>query len=99
MQVNQVVSAVVSNSGMSYNAVSAKLCKSREYARNIAVRASAPRLDTVADIADVCGYDLQLVRRDTGATVTVTPPRRASMDRDAGGESNDLDGGGNGGGE
>lgn len=98
MQVNQVVSAVVSNSGMSYNAVSAKLCKSREYARNIAVRASAPRLDTVADIADVCGFDLQLVRRDTGATVTVTPPRRASMDRDAGGAVDDPDDAWNGGG-
>lgn len=98
MQVNQVVSAVVCYSGMSYNAVSAKLGKSREYARNIAVRTSAPRLDTIADIADVCGYDLQLVRRDTGAMVTVTPPRRASMDRDAGGAVDDLDDAGNGGG-
>lgn len=79
MQVKELVSALVKRSGKSANALSADLGKSREYVRNIAVRAAAPRLDTIADIADVAGVDVVLVDRATGETVgVVEPPRRAA---------------------
>lgn len=96
MLVNELIDFVVKTSGMPGERISLELKRSRSFVSVVRSSARTPRIDTVADIADVCGYDLQLVRRDTGATVTVTPPRRASMNRDAG---HDQDGAGNGGGE
>ena len=81
MQVKELVGALVRKSGKSANALSADLGKSREYVRNIAVRAAAPRLDTIADIADVAGCDLVIVDRATGETVgVVDPPRRSASE-------------------
>lgn len=98
MLVNELIDFVAKTSGMPGERISLELGRSRSFVSVVRSSARTPRVDTVADIADVCGYDLQLVRRDTGATVTVTPPRRASMDRDAGGAVDDLDDAGNGGG-
>lgn len=75
MQVNKLIAALVERSGKSFNAVSAELGRSREYARQASSK-QAPSIATVTDIADACGYDVQLVSRDTGAAITVTPPRR-----------------------
>ena len=76
MQVNEVIRFLVDNAGTNCNAAAAALGRSREYVRNAAARPS-PSLATVADVADVCGVDVVLVDRATGAALgTVTPPRR-----------------------
>lgn len=78
MQVNNVMRALVERSGKSYRQVSAELGKSATWASNVAMPTRTPRLDTVADVADVAGCDVCIIDRDTGAVVaTVTPPRRA----------------------
>ena len=77
MQVNEVLRFVISSCDLSYRQVSATLGKSPNWAGIVSMPSRTPSTATLADVADVCGYDLQLVRRDTGATVTVTPPRRA----------------------
>ena len=81
MQVNKVVSLLINHSGMNTNHVSTVLGKSREWARQAARLDRVPRLDTVANVADVCGVDVVLVDRETGAALgTVTPPRREADD-------------------
>ena len=99
MQVDAIIRALIDRSQFSYNGISRELGKSREWARLTSKPGRTPRLDTVADVADVAGCDVCIIDRETGAVVaTVTPPRRASMDRDAGGAVSDLEGAGNGGG-
>lgn len=75
MQVNEVIKTIVKLSGSNPHAAAAALGKSREYVRNAAARPS-PALATVADVADVCGYDLIIRDRRTGSEAAITPPRR-----------------------
>lgn len=78
MQVNELIAKLVAHSGKSYNAISAELGKSREHVRNVATRTNAPRVDTLADIADVAGVDVALIDRGTRSVIgRVDPPRRA----------------------
>lgn len=77
MQVDCIMRAIVERSGLSYNAFSSAMGKSREWARITSQAGRTPRLDTVADAADVAGCDVCIIDRETGAVVaTVTPPRR-----------------------
>lgn len=76
MKVNEVAASLIGLSGMSANAVSAALGRSREWARQAARPDRTPRLDTVADIADACGCDIVIVRRETGERVGVVEPPR-----------------------
>lgn len=76
MQVNEVISVMLSHCPKSQEAVSIELGRAKSWASVVKSSSRIPRLDTVTDIADACGYDVQLVSRDTGAAITVTPPRR-----------------------
>lgn len=81
MQVNKVASRLITRSGLATNAVSSALGKSREWARQASRLDRIPRLDTIADIADVAGCDLVIVDRATGDTVgVVEPPRRSASE-------------------
>lgn len=76
MKPSEVVGKLIEHSGKSANSLSYQLGRSREYVRNTSTKAS-PGLATVADVADVCGVDVVLIDRATGAALgTVTPPRR-----------------------
>ena len=78
MQVDRVIRALIDHSGMSGNAVSAALNRSREWARITSQPGRVPRIDTVADVADVAGCEVVIIDRTTGETVaTIDPPRRA----------------------
>ncbi|WP_281657204.1 hypothetical protein [Collinsella stercoris] len=79
MQVDRIIRTLIDRSGLSMNGMSAALGKSREWARLTAKPGRVPKLDTVADVADVAGCDVAIIDRETGAVVaTVTPPRRAA---------------------
>ena len=58
--------------------VSRALGKDPTWCRNTSRPGRSPALATVADVADVLGYDVAVVDRATGDVVAVVdPPRRA----------------------
>lgn len=76
MQVKDVISALVAHSGQSARGISATLGKSPNWAAMAAQR--TPRLDTLADVADLAGCDVVIIDRATGERLgTIEPPRRA----------------------
>lgn len=79
MQVNTCIREIVGKRGVSMRSVSADLGKSSEFVRNVAVASRSPALATVADVADVLGYRLDVVDVATGERVgTIEAPRRAA---------------------
>ncbi len=77
MQVDSVIREIIKKRGASMRGVSASLEKSQAWARNVAAPGRSPALATVADIADVLGYDVAIIDRETGEQVgTIEPPRR-----------------------
>lgn len=78
MQVNKVISTLISSSDKSSEAISAECGRSASWSRVVAMPTRSPALATVADIADACGVDVVLVDRATGAAIaTIDPPRCA----------------------
>lgn len=86
MQVNRCIRELVdATPGASMRGVSVELGKADTYVRNVAAPTRSPALATVADVADVLGYDLVLVRRSDGETLgTIEPPRKAAKDNGEG---------------
>lgn len=74
MQANEVIKCLIDHSGMSANAMSAALGRSREWAR-LTAKAASPRLDTAASVADAAGVDIVLIDRATGERLGVVEPR------------------------
>lgn len=78
MQLNTCIKELVKSRGASLRGVSAELGKAPTWGSNVAAPTRSPALATVTDIADVLGYDLAIVDRETGETVgTIEAPRRA----------------------
>lgn len=82
MQINRCIRELVdSTPGASMRGVSVALGKADTYVRNVSQPSRSPALATVADVADVLGYDLVLVRRSDGTAMgTIEPPRKADKD-------------------
>lgn len=79
MQVNTCIREIVATRGVSLRSVSADLDKSPTWTANVAQPTRSPALATVADVADVLGYRLDVVDVATGEAVgTIEAPRRAS---------------------
>ena len=75
MQVREALAALIAHSGRSARAVSAELGHAQSWASNSIGK--VPKVDTLADVADVAGVDVALVDRATGETLgTIEPPRR-----------------------
>lgn len=78
MQVNTCIRELLDAHAISPRRVSAELGRSSEYVRNVAMPTRSPALATVADVADVLGYDLVVRDRESGEDVgTIEAPRRA----------------------
>lgn len=61
---------------MSGAAVSRELGRSDRWASVVGMPNRSPALATVADIADVLGFDVAIIDRETGERVgTIEPPR------------------------
>lgn len=77
MQINRCIREMVdATPGASMRGVSVALGKADTYVRNVSQPTRSPALATVADVADVLGYDLVLVRRSDGTKLgTIEPPR------------------------
>ena len=78
MRHDEVIKALIIRSGMGSSSISKELGKSESWARVTSMKGRKPALATVADIADICGVDVQLVDRKTGEIVgVVDPPHKA----------------------
>lgn len=81
MQVNTCIRELLAARAVSPRRVSADLGRSSEYVRNVSQPTRSPALATVADVADVLGYRLEVVDVATGEAVgTIEAPRRAGAD-------------------
>lgn len=73
MQVTDVIAALLARSGMSARAASRALGRASTWASNSIGR--TPKLDTLAEVADLAGVDVVLRDRATGEDVaTIEPP-------------------------
>lgn len=78
MQVDACIRDMCKASGASMRGVSAALGKSPAYVRLAGKSGGSPALATVADVADVLGYDVVVRDRRTGEDVgTIAAPRRS----------------------
>lgn len=76
MDSRDVLPALVKGSGQSMSSISTKMGRSRNFIVVTIQKNSTPYLDTVSEVADVCGYDLLLRRRDDGTEIIIDPPKR-----------------------
>lgn len=78
MLVNTCIRDMCKASGASLRSVSLGLGKADTWGKTVSKPTRSPALATVADVADVLGYDLAIVDRETGKRVgTIEAPRRA----------------------
>ena len=80
MEPIDVLPTIVRGSGRSMQSMSLQLGRSRNYITQTIQNLSVSKVDTVAEIADVCGYDLLLRKRDDGSEIVIDPPRRGTTD-------------------
>lgn len=66
MRVDEVISMLISRSGMSARRISATLGKSQNWATMTAGPGRDPKLSTVVAVADAAGCDLVIIDRETG---------------------------------
>lgn len=84
MQVDTCIRDMCKASGASMRGVSAALGKSPAYVRLAGKSGGSPALATVADVADVLGYDVVVRDRRTGEDVgTIEAPRRSQTSDEA----------------
>ena len=78
MRTDEALRLLIAHSGRSGRALAADLGHAPTWTSVATQSGRVPRLDTLADVADVAGVDVALVDRETGETLgTIEPPRRA----------------------
>lgn len=83
MQVDRLIRWIVEASPQSMQSVSRELGHEASWCRSVARAGRSPALATIADVADVLGYDVAIVDRESGKIVAVVDPPR----HDGGGSS------------
>lgn len=76
MELPKVLPAIVARSGKSMQSISTHMGRSRTYVANVINRNKDYHVSTLSEIADVCGYDLMLCKRDGTDSITIDPPER-----------------------
>ena len=78
MDAREATRKMMLNSGRSEYSLSIELSPTggRYYLESIWKRGTNPRTDTMAKIADACGYDLLLRNRQDGSEITINPPEK-----------------------
>jgi hypothetical protein len=74
MKFHDVLTAVISRSGIPKMTLSSLMGKSYTFINTTLGRKSVPKTDTFALIADVCGFDLLVRQRSTGDEMLIDPP-------------------------
>lgn len=73
MDAHELILFMMKNSGRRESELSRMLSNDRTYLRSIMKRRSIPKADTYARIADVCGFDLLVRKRDDGSECIIEP--------------------------
>ena len=82
MQVDTCIREMAAGKGVSLRSISAALEKTTTWTANVSAAGRSPALATVADIADVLGYEVTICDRATGVRVGVIEPPRQSASAD-----------------
>lgn len=80
MQVDKLIRAIVETSSLSMQRVSCELGHEVSWCKSVARDGRSPAISTVADVADVLGYDVAVVDRATGEVIAVVDPPHRSAD-------------------
>lgn len=73
MNAHDALVAMIGESGSSYFSIERTMGVKQNYLKRLRYGGSTPRTDVAARIADACGYDLILRRRDDGSETTIAP--------------------------
>lgn len=76
MQALRAFNTMVAHSGHTKTEVGRLMGRGDGYIRQTVSRGSVPRADILAEIADVCGYDLTLIKRDGSERIIIDPPEK-----------------------
>ena len=82
MQVNTCISEMLRKRGATRAGVSRDLGRSPSWCGMVAAPGRSPALATVADIADVLGYEIVVIDRAAGERVGVIEPPRSPASAD-----------------
>lgn len=78
MDANEAIKLMVASTGKSMRTISGELGMRHTYVKDLTRKPSVPRADTLARIADACGFDLVLVPRNGDVSFMVIDPPEAT---------------------
>lgn len=76
MKAHEVLRTITKDSGSSDMSLSAAMGRNTNFLGVIRSRGTIPKTDTFAMIADTCGYDLLVRKRETHEEIVIDPPIR-----------------------
>lgn len=71
MDATSAIRQMLATSGLSARAASSMMGMNNRYVGGILFKDTVPKVDTLAAIADVCGYDLILMPRDGACFIVI----------------------------
>lgn len=74
MQAKAALNTIISQSGETKSALATMLGRSPNYVHSLVNKRTDPSVGTLVEVADVCGYDLALIKRDGSDTIIIDPP-------------------------
>lgn len=73
MQADKVLRAIIEKSGHSVDGASRIVGKNKSYFSGMFARGSIPKLDTMATLCDILGWDLLVRDREDGFEIEIDP--------------------------
>jgi len=74
MDAEKMLACITSDADMSMRVASQKMGRHPTFLATLRQKGSVPRISTMAEIADVYGYDLLLRKRADGQEIVIDPP-------------------------
>ena len=73
MNAHDATLEIIGDSGMSVRKLSIAVGNTSSYLNRVIHKNGSPHVDKLAKLADICGYDLLLRRRDDDYEITIDP--------------------------
>ena len=71
MDTTKAIREMIEASGMTHRQIASRMGRYDAYVSQLVSRGTEPRVDTLASVASACGYRLELVPLDGGASITI----------------------------
>ena len=71
MDTTTAIREMIEASGLTHRQIASRMGRYDAYVSQLVSRGTEPRVDTLASVARSCGYRLQLVPLDGGASITI----------------------------